>query len=243
MKRPLKRLCILASLFLACASTGQNLHSQNEYQQLVDAAWKALNEQYSDSTFNGLDWPQVRQELLARVYHNRQEAYAAIHTMLAQLNDSATRFLTEEQAAAMLAEFFGQAREGTGLIELLCVEGIVLDLRNNPGGFVPACQEVAGIFLGEKPIAKILGRGNNFSGLPSQGEKLTDKPVVVLVNEGTASAAELVAGALQDERRASIVGTRTFGKGLVHNLAQLPDSSALMITTGRLRTLKGRDIL
>jgi carboxyl-terminal processing protease len=72
---------------------------------------------------------------------------------------------------------------------------------------------------------------------------LTDKPVAVLVNEGTASAAEVVAGALQDEKRAILVGTRTFGKGLVHGAQQLADSSALMITMGRLQTLKGRDIL
>lgn len=87
----------------------------------------------------------------------------------------------------------------------------------------------------------VAGQNQNFKQLVD--EALTDKSLAVLVNEGTASAAEVVAGALQDEKRAILVVTRAFGKGLVHGAQQHGDSSALMITVGRLQTLKGRDIL
>jgi len=122
------------------------------------------------------------------------------------------------------------------------VQGFILDLRHNPGGSMASCLQIVGAFLGELPIGKISSRGV-ISVLAGQGEKLTNLPVVVLVNEGTASAAELLAAALQSHQRAILVGARTFGKGLVHGFQQLSDGAMLMVTIGKLQTLSGEEIL
>lgn len=122
-------------------------------------------------------------------------------------------------------------------------DGLVLDLRNNPGGSVDMCLEVAGLFLGEEPLASVRGRPGRAMTLVASNPQLYKGPMAVLVNEGTASAAELLAAALQDHRRATLVGARTFGKGLVHIPFPLSDGSVLLVSVGRLVTLEDRDIL
>lgn len=121
-------------------------------------------------------------------------------------------------------------------------DAFVLDLRNNPGGLLRALQTIAGAFLGEAPLARISERGGERT-LTSEGEQLTGKPLVVLINEGTASAAEVLASALRHNRRARLVGTRSFGKGLAHGYTALADGSGVMYTIGRIKTLAGDDIL
>jgi carboxyl-terminal processing protease len=121
-------------------------------------------------------------------------------------------------------------------------DGFVLDLRNNPGGALPALEEIAGLFLGENTIGTLQGRAGTTK-LRSTGTQLTDKPLVVLVNEGTGSAAELLAGALQDSGRAVVVGTPTFGKGLVHGFFPIADGAVVAVTVGQLRTPRGQEIL
>jgi carboxyl-terminal processing protease len=337
-------------------------------KQLVDEAWRAVDSTYYDPSFGGLDWPAVRDSFLARDYASAAEAYAGIREMLGRLGDPATRFLTPQQASALLAEFSGAPHEGVGLLEVLSLdvdegsgaivvvtpvpgwpaaraglrpgdvllsvdgasaetlglaetmsrlrgrpgtsvdlrirrgenildvrverEGLpamdpvdgfireesgtkigyvglrqftaevpqrmreliedleasgamayVLDLRNNPGGLVPPVQGVAALFLGEAPIARLKGRTPEPSALLAEGKRLVERPVIVLVNEGSASAAEVLAGALQDHGRALVVGMRTFGKGLAHGFQPLSDGSAVMPTMGRLETLGGRDLL
>lgn len=346
--------------------------SQENFKPIVEEAWKAVTENFYDTTFNGNDWALVRQELLTREYPTKQEAYAAIHGMLARLNDPATRFLTPEQFTALIGDFSGQSHSGVGLLELLsidlnektkkitivtpipdspaaraglrpgdqveAIDGIstanlslaeataklrgeketpvklsilrgskklninlkrevippsapamrtlvreyggskigyialsqftqtsgremrkaveellqsgvdrfLLDLRNNPGGAVTACQEIAGIFLGQQSVGWTQGREGKSTELLARAsvtDRLIDKPLVVLINQGSASAAEALAGALQSHRRAKLVGTKTFGKGLIHLPRPLPDGSALIITIGRLKTPSGRDLL
>ncbi len=360
-------LLLLMTGWQATASSSQAVKS--ERHQLIEQAWQAVNDRFYDTRFHGIDWPHVRQEALQTEYANQQMTYAAIRSMLARLNEPATRFLTAEQFTALLKEFTAPEHIGVGLIELLSADlhdqsrkltvitpvpnssasraglrpgdiietinsqptaglsladamtrlrgpdatsvtitvrrgnrlfiielprrtvripnppvqamlkeargqrflyirleqftqnsgkemrqtithllnptiyGLILDLRNNPGGAMSACQEVAGIFLGEQVLAKVKGRNETTVNLKGVGDKLTDIPIAVLVNEGSASAAEVIAGALQAHHRAIVVGSRTFGKGLVHSAQALTDGSALMITTGRLQTLTGRDIL
>ena len=124
------------------------------------------------------------------------------------------------------------------------LEGIVLDLRNNGGGLLPQSIGVSDIFLKSGVIVSTKGRTKT---MESQAVAKDDGnepicPVVVLVNEGTASAAEIVSGALQDNRRALIVGTQTFGKGSVQTVIPLEDGAALKLTTAKYYTPSGRSI-
>jgi len=124
------------------------------------------------------------------------------------------------------------------------VDGIVLDLRYNPGGLLTQAVEISDLFLDAGLIVRTDGR------IESQAHKFfaqadgTRKavPMVVLVNEGSASASEIVAGALQDHHRAIVIGTKSFGKGSVQTILPLTDSSALRLTTARYYTPSGRSI-
>ena len=121
-------------------------------------------------------------------------------------------------------------------------EGFVLDLRNNPGGFVPASREIASLFLGEKALYHSIDRTGASREVLGTGSPLTDKPVVVLVNDATASAAEILAGALKDNHRALLVGSKTFGQGLVHSVRTLSDGSGLVVAIAHFKTPAGRDV-
>jgi carboxyl-terminal processing protease len=124
------------------------------------------------------------------------------------------------------------------------MKGLVLDLRNDPGGLLTQAIEVSDIFLKSGVIVSTRGRVKSMetkSMAKNDGNEITC-PIVVLVNEGTASAAEIVAGALQDNGRAVIVGAQTFGKASVQTVIPLEDGSALKLTTARYYTPKGRSI-
>lgn len=124
------------------------------------------------------------------------------------------------------------------------MKGLVLDLRNDPGGLLIQAIEVSDIFLKSGVIVSTRGRTKNMETKAmarDDGNEMTC-PIVVLVNEGTASAAEIVAGALQDNGRALIIGTKTFGKASVQTVIPLEDGSALKLTTARYYTPKGRSI-
>ncbi|MES2998022.1 MAG: S41 family peptidase [Pseudomonadota bacterium] len=130
------------------------------------------------------------------------------------------------------------------------IKGLILDLRNNPGGLLTAASDVANAFLnpnkmqfkqlivythGQTPVAnmKIIAKPNN---------QIYQGPLIVLINQGSASGAEIVAGALQDNKRAVILGTRSFGKGSVQTVIPLDDTSALKLTTALYYTPSGRSI-
>ncbi len=123
------------------------------------------------------------------------------------------------------------------------VEGFVLDLRNNPGGLLDASVDVASIFIDDGVIVSEVDQAGQHQDLRSNGRRLVDnQPVVVLVNGGSASASEIVAGALQDLGRATIVGQQTFGKGSVQQLEELPDGSTLKLTIAKWYTPNNRSI-
>jgi carboxyl-terminal processing protease len=161
-----------------------------------------------------------------------------------------SRVLEEGYAYVRLAQF--QERSDRDLqrsLEKLSAEkgglkGLVLDLRNNPGGLLTQAVRIADLFLDSGMIVYTEGR------IESQKQKYfaqkdgswLDFPIVVLVNNGSASASEIVAGALQDHKRAVVLGTKTFGKGSVQTILPLDDNSALRLTTARYFTPKGRSI-
>jgi carboxyl-terminal processing protease len=124
------------------------------------------------------------------------------------------------------------------------LDGMVLDLRNNPGGVLDAAVDVSDLFLDSGVIVSADGRTveSRFTRSAHRGDILDGAPLVVLVNSGSASASEIVAGALQDHNRATIVGTPTFGKGLVQTVMPLSKGRAIKLTTSRYYTPSGKSI-
>jgi len=124
------------------------------------------------------------------------------------------------------------------------LKGLVLDLRNNPGGVLNAAVEVSDAFVTDGLIVYTQGRlpSSKLQFRAGPDDVLSGAPLVVLVNGGSASASEIVAGALQDHRRALIMGTKTFGKGSVQTIVPIDDATALKLTTARYYTPSGRSI-
>jgi carboxyl-terminal processing protease len=146
-----------------------------------------------------------------------------------------------EKTEANLKTEIDQLKEEIGADN---VRGYVIDLRNNPGGLLSEAVAVSDAFLEEGEIVSTRGRNleqaERVNAKP--GDLADGKPIVVLVNEGSASASEIVAGALQDQRRAVLVGAKTFGKGSVQTVMRLGEKGALKLTTARYYTPSGRSI-
>jgi carboxyl-terminal processing protease len=127
------------------------------------------------------------------------------------------------------------------------LKGYILDLRNNPGGLLDQAVAVSNAFLDRGEIVSLRGReaeeAQRFTAKPGAGDLIKGKPMIVLINGGSASASEIVAGALQDQKRATILGTRSFGKGSVQTIIPLgPGNGALRLTTARYFTPSGKSI-
>jgi len=122
------------------------------------------------------------------------------------------------------------------------LSGLILDLRGNPGGDLEAAVELAGFFLKKGPVVRIVDRNGKEEIRYSSRLSQIQLPLVVLIDEGTASASEIVAGAIKDSKSGILLGTRTFGKGLVQTLYSLGDNEGLKLTTNRYLTPNGHDI-
>jgi carboxyl-terminal processing protease len=147
-----------------------------------------------------------------------------------------------EQTFPNLEEGLEEAVEEAGGIDN--INGIVLDLRNNPGGLLTQAIRVSDAFLDKGEIVSTRGRnpqdGDRYNATP--GDLAEGKPIVVLINGGSASASEIVAGALQDHRRAIVIGTKSFGKGSVQTVMPLRSDGRMRLTTARYYTPSGRSI-
>ena len=122
------------------------------------------------------------------------------------------------------------------------VNSFVLDLRSNPGGLLYSSAEIARMFMDNVTIVSTIDRKGESERLIANRQSLTDKPLVVLVDGSSASASEILSGALQDNKRAVVVGTPTFGKGLVQSVQSLSDGSGLAVTIAKYYTPNGTDI-
>ena len=122
------------------------------------------------------------------------------------------------------------------------VKGYILDLRFNGGGLLDAAVDISSLFIPQGTIVSTIDRAGEREVRTASGHAIDAKPLVVLVNRYTASASEITAGAVQDYGVGTLVGEKTFGKGVVQSLYTLPDKGALKITTARYVTPKGRDI-
>lgn len=167
---------------------------------------------------------------------------------------TAVRTRTEGEAVVVRVTTFNDqtyANLESGLAEAIedaggpdNVNGIILDMRNNPGGLLTQAIRVSDAFLDGGEIVSTRGRnpedGERYNATP--GDLANGKPIVVLINGGSASASEIVAGALQDHRRAIVVGTKSFGKGSVQTVMPLRGDGAMRLTTSRYYTPSGRSI-
>jgi carboxyl-terminal processing protease len=122
------------------------------------------------------------------------------------------------------------------------IEGLIIDLRNNGGGLLQNAIEIGSMFIEDGVIVYTIDRDGQRETISSSGNKKWHKPTVVLINEASASASEILAGALKDNKVAVLVGTKTFGKASVQNVKQLDDGSAVLLTVAKYLTPNGTDI-
>lgn len=157
------------------------------------------------------------------------------YVRVSQFNES-----TPREVSDAIDELMNAVREKDGSM----LTGLILDLRNNPGGILDAAVDVSDLFLDAGVIVTADGRTpeSRFTRRANRGDVLDGASLVVLVNRGSASASEIVAGALQDHRRALVVGTGTFGKGLVQTVMPLSKGRAIKLTTSRYYTPSGDSI-
>lgn len=135
-----------------------------------------------------------------------------------------------------------EMRDAIQDLEAKNVDGYVLDLRSNPGGLLYASIEIARMWLSQGTIVSTVDRQGVADLEKASGRALTQRPLVVMVDGGSASASEILSGALQDNDRAELVGTKTFGKGLVQSVRPLGDGSGLAVTIAKYLTPDGTDI-
>ncbi len=168
----------------------------------------------------------VRHELLEPSYG---------YVRVSQFNDS-----TAEELSRAIDDMLQPEHDAQGSM----LGGLILDLRNNPGGVLDAAVDVSDLFLDSGIIVSADGRTpeSRFTHNANRGDILDGAPIVVLVNNGSASASEIVAGALRDHHRGVIVGTATFGKGLVQTVMPLSKGRAIKLTTSRYYTPSGESI-
>ena len=167
-----------------------------------------------------------------------------VKSVRSRMLDAGFGYVRISQFQAKTADALLQAVEDLKKENQGALKGLVLDLRNNPGGVLNGAVSVSDAFLRKGLIVYTEGRVSDsrlrFNATPN--DVLDDAPLVVLVNQGSASASEIVAGALQDQRRAIIMGSQTFGKGSVQTILPLSSGTAVKLTTARYYTPAGRSI-
>ncbi len=173
-----------------------------------------------------------------------KRAIIHVKSVKSRLLEKGYGYLRISQFQSKTADNLMQAMEDLKKQNGGALKGLVLDLRNNPGGVLDGAVAVSDAFLNDGLIVYTKGRVDDsdlrFTARP--GDVLNGAPLVVLVNQGSASASEIVAGALQDDKRALIVGSKTFGKGSVQTILPLNNGGAVKLTTARYYTPSGRSI-
>lgn len=185
---------------------------------------------------------QENEQSEVKTYHLQRDRLS-LSSVMAKLDNSNPDF---KIGYLRLNQFSGSATKDLAhaLVELeqQGAKGYILDLRNNPGGLLQAGVEIARLWLPRSTIVYTVNRQGTFGSYDADGDALTDAPLMLLVNGGSASASEILAGALQDNHRAILVGEKTFGKGLIQSLFELPDGAGLAITVAKYETPSHKDI-
>ena len=165
-----------------------------------------------------------------------------IHPVRASKNPSSKGDIGYIRLNTFSANAAEEMRDAISDLEKQNVSGYVLDLRSNPGGLLYSSVEIARMWLNQGDIVSTVDRQGETDREKANNRALTSKPLVVLVDGGSASASEILSGALQDNKRALLVGTKTFGKGLVQSVRGVGKSSGLAVTIAKYFTPSGRDI-
>jgi carboxyl-terminal processing protease len=173
-----------------------------------------------------------------------ERAIVSVHSVRFEMLEPGIGYLRISQFSETTGPDAGAAIRALGQQAGGKLQGLVLDLRNNPGGVLDAAVEVSDVFLEAGTIVTAEGRSaeSRFRMEAGSGDLSRGAPIAVLVNEGSASAAEIVAGALRDNGRAKLLGQKTFGKGSVQTVVPLEDGQALKLTTSRYFTPSGVSI-
>ncbi|WP_426958522.1 S41 family peptidase [Muricoccus radiodurans] len=184
-----------------------------------------------EGTAQPIEITLTRETIRPQVVRSRMEAGDIGYIRLTSFNEQ-----TEVGLRRALTQLRAQAREG--------LKGLVLDLRNNPGGLLEQAIQVSDDFLEQGEVVSTRARRSEDAQRwnARAGDIASGIPIVVLINAGSASASEIVAGALQDHRRAIVLGVRSFGKGSVQTVMPLPGNGAIRLTTARYYTPSGRSI-
>lgn len=173
---------------------------------------------------------------------NLKRAKIEIHPVRASTQQSPTGKVGYIRLVQFSANAAPEMRDAIQKLEKEGVTGYVLDLRSNPGGLLYSSVDIARMWINNGGIVSTVDRQGVSDKEAANNRALTDKPLVVLVDGGSASASEILSGALQDNKRATIVGTKTFGKGLVQSVRGLGDGSGMAVTIAKYLTPNGRDI-
>ena len=192
---------------------------------------KVRRQDYDDP----LQFRLTRQKIqVASVRHEILDQSIA-YLRLSQFNET-----TAHEVSRAIDLMMEESQEATGNM----LTGLILDLRNNPGGILDSAVDISDLFLDEGVIVSAKGRSqaSRFTRRAHRGDILDGAAIAILVNGGSASAAEIVAGALQDHGRATVVGTKTFGKGLVQTVMPLSKGRAIKLTTSEYYTPSGDSI-
>jgi carboxyl-terminal processing protease len=164
----------------------------------------------------------------------------ALNPVYAQLDrDKQIGYIRLTQFSANAAQ---EIAHSVAKLEKQGAKSYILDLRNNPGGLLQSGVEVARLWIDKGTIVYTVNRQGTLGSFDSNEQVLTNAPLVVLVNSGTASSSEILAGALQDNGRALLIGEKTFGKGLIQSLFELPDGAGLAVTVAKYETPAHKDI-
>jgi carboxyl-terminal processing protease len=185
---------------------------------------------------NGASEDKIRQVDLVRDRISLSPVFATLDERLPSLPIGYVRL---SQFSANAAQEIAHAVNG---LEKKGAQAYILDLRNNPGGLLQAGIEIARLWLDDGAIVYTVNRQGTLDSFIASSSALTKAPLVVLVNQGTASASEILAGALQDNERGVLIGEKTFGKGLIQSLFELPDGAGLAITVAKYETPNHKDI-
>lgn len=206
---------------------------------------KSMNLDYAVSLIRGEKGTSVTLNILSR--DKNQPEDITIKRDEIKVASVSLSFKNNNIAYIKLAQFDNRTKadfnKAVNQILIKNPKGLILDLRNNPGGYLDAAVEVAGEFLENKVIViEEFSQGNKKEYTSEATAILKDMPLVVLVDQGSASGSEIVAGALQDYQRAKIVGEKTFGKGTVQDLENFNDGSSLKLTVAKWLTPSGHSI-